>query len=236
MGATRSSADVVSRHTGAFRRAGRSLSRAMRAHRARCWRRSSSLAEGGVERVVPVTLRARALAAAVHHRGAWPRSPGAASGAVSVMCPGFAADCLETLEEIGMENRDAFLAAGGEHYQYIAALNARADHVAALRAVVRASRGATGDDAPGRPHALAESLSCHERRELVRGAVVPAAAVRLSLADPASTIDDGGQCAFQGHGAQAVPSHDLRGRAGGRLRRRPCSRWRPTIYSCAGCS
>jgi ferrochelatase len=55
---------------------------------------------------------------------------------VSVMCPGFAADCLETLEEIGMENRDAFLAAGGQRYQYIPALNARADHVAALRAVI----------------------------------------------------------------------------------------------------
>ena len=33
---------------------------------------------------------------------------------VSVVCPGFSADCLETLEEIGMENRDVFLAAGGE--------------------------------------------------------------------------------------------------------------------------
>jgi ferrochelatase len=57
-------------------------------------------------------------------------------GSLAVMCPGFAADCLETLEEIGMENRDAFLAAGGKHYQYIPALNARADHVAALRALV----------------------------------------------------------------------------------------------------
>jgi len=55
---------------------------------------------------------------------------------LAVMCPGFAADCLETLEEIGMENRDAFLAAGGEQYQYIPALNARANHVAALRALV----------------------------------------------------------------------------------------------------
>ena len=55
---------------------------------------------------------------------------------VSVICPGFAADCLETLEEIGMENRDVFLAAGGERYSYIAALNARADHVAALHALV----------------------------------------------------------------------------------------------------
>ena len=56
---------------------------------------------------------------------------------VSVICPGFAADCLETLEEIGMENRDVFLAAGGEKYDYVPALNGRADHVAALAAVVR---------------------------------------------------------------------------------------------------
>jgi len=55
---------------------------------------------------------------------------------VSVICPGFAADCLETLEEIGMENRDVFLAAGGEQYHYIPALNARADHVASLNALV----------------------------------------------------------------------------------------------------
>ena len=55
---------------------------------------------------------------------------------VSVICPGFAADCLETLEEIGMENRDVFLAAGGRTYHYIAALNARPDHVAALGALV----------------------------------------------------------------------------------------------------
>jgi ferrochelatase len=65
---------------------------------------------------------------------------------VSVICPGFAADCLETLEEIGMENRDVFLAAGGEKYHYIAALNARPDHVAALRAVVlRESAARQGD-------------------------------------------------------------------------------------------
>jgi ferrochelatase len=55
---------------------------------------------------------------------------------IAVMCPGFAADCLETLEEIGMENRDAFRAAGGEQYQYIPALNARADHVAAMQGLV----------------------------------------------------------------------------------------------------
>jgi ferrochelatase len=61
---------------------------------------------------------------------------------VSVICPGFAADCLETLEEIGMENRDVFLAAGGRKYHYIAALNARADHVAAFSVLVRRALGA----------------------------------------------------------------------------------------------
>jgi ferrochelatase len=61
---------------------------------------------------------------------------------VHVMCPGFAADCLETLEEIGMENRDVFLAAGGKSYGYIPALNARPDHVAALRGLVLREMGA----------------------------------------------------------------------------------------------
>ncbi len=61
---------------------------------------------------------------------------------VTIMCPGFAADCLETLEEIGMENRDIFRAAGGKAYSYIPALNARTDHVLALRAVVSRSASA----------------------------------------------------------------------------------------------
>ena len=63
---------------------------------------------------------------------------------VSVICPGFSADCLETLEEIGMENRDVFLAAGGEDYHYIPALNARDDHVAALSGLVTRELGLTG--------------------------------------------------------------------------------------------
>lgn len=51
---------------------------------------------------------------------------------VDVICPGFSADCLETLEEIQEENRDAFIKAGGEQFQYIPALNDRADHIEAL--------------------------------------------------------------------------------------------------------
>lgn len=42
---------------------------------------------------------------------------------VSVVCPGFSVDCLETLEEIAMQNRDVFLQAGGENFNYIPALN-----------------------------------------------------------------------------------------------------------------
>jgi ferrochelatase len=47
---------------------------------------------------------------------------------VTVVCPGFAADCLETLEEIEVENRQVFMAAGGKVFQYVPALNARAEH------------------------------------------------------------------------------------------------------------
>ncbi len=42
---------------------------------------------------------------------------------VDVMCPGFTADCLETLEEIDQEVRAAFLAAGGREFRYIPCLN-----------------------------------------------------------------------------------------------------------------
>lgn len=52
--------------------------------------------------------------------------------AVTVICPGFAADCLETLEEIALLGRDIFLKAGGERFEYVPALNAREEHVRAL--------------------------------------------------------------------------------------------------------
>ena len=55
---------------------------------------------------------------------------------VDVVCPGFAVDCLETLEEIAIENRALFVAAGGERLGYVPALNASAAHVEALAGVV----------------------------------------------------------------------------------------------------
>jgi ferrochelatase len=57
-------------------------------------------------------------------------------GHVQVICPGFSADCLETLEEIEVENRDTFLEAGGREYHYIPALNTRPDHIEALAGLV----------------------------------------------------------------------------------------------------
>ncbi|WPJ19239.1 ferrochelatase [Raoultella planticola] len=48
---------------------------------------------------------------------------------IQVICPGFAADCLETLEEIAVQNREVFLEAGGQKYEYIPALNADSAHI-----------------------------------------------------------------------------------------------------------
>jgi protoporphyrin/coproporphyrin ferrochelatase len=51
---------------------------------------------------------------------------------VDVMCPGFTSDCLETLEEINMEAREAFLHAGGKEFHYIACLNDDPEWITAL--------------------------------------------------------------------------------------------------------
>ena len=51
---------------------------------------------------------------------------------VQVICPGFSADCLETIEEISEENKEYFLESGGENFGYIPALNDRPDHIELL--------------------------------------------------------------------------------------------------------
>ncbi len=55
---------------------------------------------------------------------------------IHVICPGFSADCLETLEEIAIENRDVFLTAGGQYFSYIPCLNAQADHIALFKQLI----------------------------------------------------------------------------------------------------
>lgn len=49
--------------------------------------------------------------------------PSLGTKSVDIVCPGFSVDCLETLEEIAMENKEIFLDAGGEKYNYIPCLN-----------------------------------------------------------------------------------------------------------------
>ena len=71
-------------------------------------------------------------------------------GRIDVVCPGFSADCLETLEEIAIRGRDSFVAAGGGTLRYIPALNAGEAHVTALASLVERAisdwLAAPGDD------------------------------------------------------------------------------------------
>ena len=54
---------------------------------------------------------------------------------VDVICPGFAADCLETLEEIAQEGRKIFLEAGGKEFHYIPTTNDTPSWMTALTAI-----------------------------------------------------------------------------------------------------
>ena len=58
--------------------------------------------------------------------------PGKGVKSVQVICPGFSADCLETIEEISEENKNYFMESGGEKFGYIPALNDRQDHIDVL--------------------------------------------------------------------------------------------------------
>jgi ferrochelatase len=62
----------------------------------------------------------------------------AGDGVVSldVVCPGFSVDCLETLEEIAMENRENFIRAGGKTFHYIPALNDNPAHIRMMQQLV----------------------------------------------------------------------------------------------------
>jgi ferrochelatase len=67
--------------------------------------------------------------------------PGRGERRLTVLCPGFAADCLETLEEIALTGRAIYLGAGGERCDYVPALNDREDHARSLAALILRSTG-----------------------------------------------------------------------------------------------
>ncbi|MCF8192096.1 MAG: ferrochelatase [Burkholderiales bacterium] len=77
-------------------------------------------------------------------------------GRVDVVCPGFVADCLETLEEIAMEGREEFLEHGGREYHYIPCLNQREDWIDALERMIGEQTADWCAKQPG-AQALAES-------------------------------------------------------------------------------
>jgi ferrochelatase len=85
---------------------------------------------------------------------------------VSVVCPGFATDCLETLEEIAIRNRALFMANGGEFYDYIPALNATDAHTELLAELIARQARAWPAAQPGAAAELEES----RRRALRQGA------------------------------------------------------------------
>ena len=75
---------------------------------------------------------------------------------VDVICPGFSADCLETLEEIALEGKTIFLSSGGQEYHYIPALNEQPRWIEALAGLVnRHLSGWPGE--PATPEALRQS-------------------------------------------------------------------------------
>jgi ferrochelatase len=61
---------------------------------------------------------------------------------LAVMCPAFVADCLETLEEVGIRAREQFVGAGGEALNLVPSLNAHPSWVDAVVRMVRESDGA----------------------------------------------------------------------------------------------
>lgn len=81
---------------------------------------------------------------------------------VQVVCPGFSSDCLETIEEIGEENRDYFLEAGGERYEYIEAMNSDSAHIDLLFQLVEdnMTNWQVGDDYAQRAQ-LAKDKGAH---------------------------------------------------------------------------
>jgi ferrochelatase len=62
--------------------------------------------------------------------------PAAGIKHVAVFCPGFAVDCLETLEEMAIGNKQRFITAGGERFDYIPALNDQPEHAHALASLI----------------------------------------------------------------------------------------------------
>lgn len=85
-------------------------------------------------------------------------------GRVDVICPGFVSDCLETLEEIAMECKEAFIEHGGKAFHYIPCLNERHDWISALTELTRNNLGNWLNIPKDNPEAL--QAACQRARDL----------------------------------------------------------------------
>lgn len=98
--------------------------------------------------------------------------PGEGVKRLDVVCPGFIADCLETLEEIAMEGKEDFLHAGGEQYHYIPCLNESPDAIRLLTELVKQETAGwpTGKDTPEAQQDRAVATASYERMApLIKG-------------------------------------------------------------------
>jgi protoporphyrin/coproporphyrin ferrochelatase len=89
-------------------------------------------------------------------------------GKLDIVCPGFAVDCLETLEEIAMQNSEFFAEAGGGELRYIPALNDSDAHAAMLARLVSRHVSGWPEAMPG--HDPQAGLQVSRQRALAMGA------------------------------------------------------------------
>ena len=90
---------------------------------------------------------------------------------LDVVCPGFSADCLETLEEIAIQNDELFRESGGGELRYVPALNARDDHVAFLSRLIEKHVAGWPESSTERSESeIAQALEKSRQRALALGA------------------------------------------------------------------
>ena len=102
--------------------------------------------------------------------------PASGVKSVQMISPAFAADCLETLEEIAVENRDCFMEAGGSRYEYIPALNANAEHIQFLADLLLENIGDWQTAVARNNDTLPQQQQCYETLRQTRAAFYSATA------------------------------------------------------------
>ncbi|OED40972.1 ferrochelatase [Chromatiales bacterium (ex Bugula neritina AB1)] len=96
--------------------------------------------------------------------------PAEGTKSVDLICPGFSADCLETIEEINVENREIFMEAGGERFNYIDALNDSPNNIDSLCKLLRLHASGWPEAQQDNTHNDATRLSQSRERALALGA------------------------------------------------------------------